>query len=286
MFGYVRAMREELTVRQDMLYRAAYCGLCREMGRCTGQCSRMSLSYDMVFLYAVRMALTGGEPALKKGRCMVHPLRKRQYIASDSELGYAARVSALLTHGKVCDDVADENGVKRFFKRFLSLFSRRWKKRADLDGLYERISASLKELATIEGERHNSVDAPAEVFGRLLGDVFAYGLAESAAKIAYEIGFRTGRWIYAVDAADDIDEDRKNNGYNPFLLLYGDIDGDVPRLIEIAAGNDLALAAAAFDLADENIFTPIINNILHFGMPDAARKAVYKKELKGEQKSL
>ena len=274
MFGYVRAMREELKVREDILYRAAYCGLCREMGRCTGQCSRLSLSYDMVFLYAVRMALTGGTPAIKKGRCMVHPFKKRQYVASDGELEYAARVSALLTHGKICDNANDERGFKRFFYRLASVFSKNAKKRAGLCDLYSDIEKRLAELSAIEKEKQTSVDAPAEIFGRLLGDVFAYGLSDEKQKIAYEIGFRTGRWIYAIDAADDIDEDVKKGSYNPFLLLYGEIDAETRRLISIAAGNDLTLATAAADLADNNIFTPIIENILHFGMPEAAKKAV------------
>ena len=286
MFGYVRANREELTVKNDALYRAAYCGLCREMGRCTGQCSRMALSYDIVFLYMVRTALKGGSPTLKKGRCLVHPLRKRPFVASDSELEYAARVSALLTHGKICDDIADEHGFKRFANRILSVFSAHAKKRAELDELYSEIEGYLGELSALEKEKQPSVDAPADIFGKLLGKVFSFGLSGDNEKIAYEIGFRTGRWIYAIDGADDIEDDMKNGSYNPFLLLYGEIDGDTKHLIEIALNNDLARAAAAADLADENIFTPIINNILHLGMPNAARRAVYKKEKNCEQKSV
>ena len=278
MFGYVRAAREDLTLRQDALYRAAYCGLCREMGRCTGQCSRMALSYDMVFLYTVRMALSGNTPTLEKGRCLVHPIKRRQYVAHDGELEYAARVSALLTHGKICDDIADERGFKRLLRRVAYLFSKNAKKRAGLDLLYNRIKETLFELSEIEKARLDSVDAPADLFGKLLGDVFSYGFDGAKQKIAYEIGFRTGRWIYAADAADDIEEDAKSGAYNPFLLLYGSAENCEKRLIEIALGNDLAMAAAAADLADKNIFTPIINNILHIGMPEAAKKAVYKKE--------
>ena len=278
MFGYVRAMREELTVRNDTLYRAAYCGLCREMGRCTGQCSRMALSYDVVFLYMVRTALLGGTPTLKKGRCLVHPLRKRPYVKGDKELEYAARVSALLTHGKICDDIADECGFKRFLKRILKIFSKAAKKRANLGTLYDKIEGYLCELSALEKEKLPSVDAPADIFGKLLGEVFAFGLSGGNEKIAREIGFRTGRWIYAVDGADDLEEDMKKGSYNPFLLLYGEVDEDTKHLIEIALGGDLSRAAAAVDLVDENIFTPIINNILRLGMPNAARRALYKKE--------
>lgn len=275
MFGYVRAKQEELTVRQDTLYRAAYCGLCKEMGRCTGQCSRLTLSYDMVFLYLVRTALRGMQPAAKKGRCLLHPFKCRQIVQSDEELAFAARVSALLTYGKLCDDLADERGMKRFFKRLARPFFASAKQRADLSELYMRIEAHLAALSALESEKLPSVDAPAEIFGNLLGDVFAYGLDGANAKIAREIGFRTGRFIYAADAADDMDEDAKNGSYNPFLLLYGgQLDAEQRKTVETAMHFDLTALAAAVDLMDSHPLLPVIHNIIYLGMPAAFRKGV------------
>ena len=46
MFGYVMPYVPTLQVQEYELYRAVYCGLCREMGRITGQASRLTLSYD------------------------------------------------------------------------------------------------------------------------------------------------------------------------------------------------------------------------------------------------
>lgn len=286
MFGYVRASREDLTVRQDTLYRAAYCGLCKEMGRCTGQCSRLTLSYDMVFLYFVRASLTNIKPCMKKGRCFLHPLRARQILCHDQQLAYTARVSALLAYGKLCDDLADERGIKRFCKQLVRPSLGRAKQRADLAELYGLITERLTELSAIENEKLPSVDAPAEIFGRLLGDVFAYDLSGNAEKIAREIGFRVGRWIYAVDAADDMDEDKKSGGYNPFLFLYGgDIDEEQRRYIEMAMQYDLTAAAAAVDLVDESEMRKIVQNIIYLGMPAMAKRKIREKE-KHEQKSV
>ncbi|MBQ4557432.1 MAG: hypothetical protein IJA60_07290 [Clostridia bacterium] len=279
MFGYVKAKREELTVRHDALYRAAYCGLCKEMGRCTGQCSRLSLSYDMVFLYFVRAALLGITPEAKKGRCLLHPFRSRLIVQSDEELRYAAKVSALLTYGKVCDDLADERGFKRFLKKLIRPFAKHAKRRAGLDELYSFIESKLAELSALEAERLASVDAPADIFGKLLAEVFAFGLDGGNEKIAREIGFRTGRWIYAVDAADDIDEDRKKGSYNPFLLLYdGDIDESQRNIIEMAMKYDLTALAAAVDLIDECDTLRIVKNIIYLGMPCAIRKGEHSEQ--------
>lgn len=275
MFGYVKAEREELTLRQDTLYRAAYCGLCKEMGRCTGQCSRMTLSYDVVFLYLVRAALTGTLPEVKKGRCLLHPLHKKQIVQSDAELRFAARVSALLSYGKLCDDLADERGFKRVGKYAARPFLAHAKKKADLSALYETVHGHLASLAEIEGRKLPSVDAPAEVFGALLADVFAYDLQGEAAKLAREIGYRTGRFIYAADAADDMAEDAKTGGYNPFLLLYGGTpDAEQRDWMEKAAQYDLQALAAAVDLIDDHPLLPIIKNIIYLGMPKAFRKGV------------
>lgn len=273
MFGYVRAKREELTVREDTLYRAAYCGLCKEMGRCTGQCSRLTLSYDMVFLYLVRMALRGETPSAKKGRCLLHPLKARQIVQSDAELSYAARASALLAYGKLRDDLCDERGWKRFAKRLAHPFLAHAKKRADLAELYAKIETHLAALSAVEQEKRPSVDAPAEIFGALLADVFAYDLSGDAARLAREIGFRTGRFIYAADAADDIAEDAKSGSYNPFLLLYGaEPDAEQQKVIDMAMRFDLTALAAAIDLMETHPLLPMIRNIIYLGMPSVIHK--------------
>ncbi len=279
MFGYVRARRADLLVRQDALYRGIYCGLCREMGRCTGQCSRLTLSYDMVFLYLIRASLQNLTPRVRQGRCALHPFRRRPMVESDAELRYAARVSALLVYGKVCDDLADERGVKRLLKRFARPFAAHAKKRADLDALYREIEARQTELAELEAEKLPSVDAPADCFGRLLSAVFAYGLEGDAKMVASAVGFRTGRWIYAVDAADDLNDDAKNGAYNPFIRLYGDsVDEKQRELIASAMRIDLNEISNALLLADESELIAIARNIAECGMADATDKAVLHSE--------
>ena len=84
MFGYVRVSKGELKVKEYELYRGAYCGLCRSMGKCTGQCSRMALSYDFAFLVALRLALTDTPVEFRQRRCFAHPLTKRSIPTSKS----------------------------------------------------------------------------------------------------------------------------------------------------------------------------------------------------------
>ena len=105
MFGYVREYSPELKVKDYALYKAAYCGLCKNMGRCTGQCSRLTLSYDMVFLFLIRTVLESQDYQIERKRCFLHPLKKRPVIKRNSVLDYCAKVSALLSLAKLQDDL-------------------------------------------------------------------------------------------------------------------------------------------------------------------------------------
>ncbi|MBQ9429745.1 MAG: hypothetical protein IJU41_09455 [Clostridia bacterium] len=279
MFGYVRVQKEELRLRQYADYRGIYCGLCRTMGKCTGQCSQLSLSYDAVFLYLIRAAAQGQKPVYAAGRCLLHPFRRRRFAAPDEELRYAARVSALLVTAKIRDDLADERGVKRMTRALALPATRRWEKRADLADLAGTLQDGLAALRKIEEEKTPSVDAPADAFGRMLGEVFSFGLSGDAAALTRSIGYRAGRWVYAVDAADDLEADAGAGRYNPFLLLYGQAPDDMQKKeIEKALDCDLAALAAALDLLPPGELVELAKNIVYLGMPDAARTALFGKE--------
>lgn len=286
MFGYIRTDTPELRVRENEYYKAVYCGLCRAQGKCTGQCSRMTLSYDTVFLALLRLAISKEHPEVKRGRCLAHPFKKRPYLAFCEPLAYCAYAYALLVWGKNADDIADEKGFKRFKAKLTRPLARRMRKSAlknDYTELDKRICNGLRKLADTEKEKLQSVDIPADHFGEILADIFSFGLDESNAKIMRNIGKHIGRWIYIVDASDDFEEDLKKGRYNPFACLY---DGqlltdeqrrDVSRSLRL----ELMSAEPAFDLIDFDespTVEGIINNIIYRGMPDVADRVLGLKE--------
>ncbi len=281
MFGYVKIDRAELRVREYEYYRAAYCGLCRSMGKCTGQCSRFTLSYDIAFLAQVRMALAGTVPAFRKRRCIAHPFRSRMMMEPNGELLYAADASALLAFEKCRDDVADKRGLGRLIARVRCLL---------LKGAYKRakkrlpeVAAALRErlnaLSLLEREKRPTVDEPAAIFGEILAVLFSHGLDENAARIANVIGNKIGRFIYIVDAIDDIERDEKNRNFNPVLLLYGKRpDKEERRMLEDALLVCLSDATTALDLIGEAANSPrraVLENILYLGMPASAKRVIW-----------
>ena len=290
MLGYVKTQTSELRVREHTYYRALYCGLCKRMGKCTGNCSRMTLSYDFVFLAALRLSLTGEVPTLKKQRCLLHPFHKRPTVQACDALDFCADASALLSYHKLTDDLCDERGLKKLraalARPFLSGAYRKAKRRHPaLDGV---IATHLGEIAGFEsGARaFEGADAIAEQFGMLMEAVFSEGLTNTNARIAGTVGRSVGRWIYLVDAADDFDEDRKKNRFNPYRKLFGDELTDADReTLRVALTVHLLDADRAFALIDTYPapeLKEILANILYLGLPATAARVTGKQDEKGD----
>ena len=212
MFGYVRTMDAELKVKEHELYRATYCGLCRSMGKCTGQCSRMTLNYDFVFLALTRYAISPCKVSFRARRCLAHPFVKRSSMEQNEILDYCSAASAILNYQKVLDDLNDEKGLKKLRAALLFPFVAYSRKKAikkdpALRQLDESISKKLESLSIIEKSEQIGVDIPAACFGDILGEIMSFGLDGTDARIAFELGKHVGAWIYVADALDDMRED-------------------------------------------------------------------------------
>ena len=283
MFGYVKIERAELRVREYEYYRAAYCGLCRSMGKCTGQCSRLTLSYDIAFLTHVRMALVGTVPTFKKRRCIAHPFRARMMMEQNGELSYAADASALLAYEKCRDDVADRRGFGKLRAMAKMLLLRTAYRRAEKR--HPALAATLRErlaaLTALEKQRRASVDEPAAIFGEILAALLACDLPTDAARIAATLGEKIGKFIYVADAIDDIDRDEKTGNFNPVLELYGNKPtAEEKKMLEVALLSCLDDAAVALDLIGEPASSPrraVLENILYLGMPATLRRILWGK---------
>ena len=302
MFGYVKVNTPSMRVREHELYRAIYYGLCRNMGKTSGQTSRLALSYDLVFLAAVRMLATGEKLNLSHGRCIAHPIKKRAFVASSDSLTYASAVSAVLLEGKLRDNITDEGAVKRTLARLASPAVRGMVKKAKRKAGDSITFASsltdekLAALSDLEREICPSLDRTSEIFGELMGDLFAAGLTGAEERICRHLGRAVGRFIYVCDAADDVIEDKKKKRYNPILAMYGDsiinedghLEKDVAESILCAALLYLDSASAAAELLCDSAAphlrdaSEIVRNILYIGMPENLKSVLKRRTGKNE----
>ncbi len=276
MFGFVRPLRGELKVREWERFQSVYCGLCHTIRSHYGLLQTVMHSYDCTYLALVLCALEEEGGSCKK-RCIMHPLRRRTCAAESNGMRRAAAVSVILTWHKLEDTVHDEHGLKRLGARALQFLLRRGYRRAarDLPGFDTRTRACLDELGQLERQKTASLDRPADAFARILRAAVADYSADS--RILEEMFYHTGRWIYLIDACDDVAEDFGSGNYNPVILRWQLTQPSVEPVKE--AMNHTLLQSLAASYHAYVLLRPyrdagIIENILCQGLPEVTRQVL------------
>lgn len=276
MFGYVKACKPELKIKDYETYRGVYCSLCNQLGKQYGLWSRFTLSYDLTFLAVLRMAVQTPCVRFEKARCPFNPAKKCTRVCGDREaLEYSAAVSMLLFYFKVEDNISDSGFFKRLGCRLIYPLAKRGYKRAykKYPEIADFIAQAMKKQSEVEKEKTQSVDLAADSTAKALAATFKFGVADETQSLVLDrLGYCVGRWVYLTDAFDDLEKDVKSGDYNPFAYkfnLYGCDTEQIKKLkpqikkeLEITANE----AQKAFELLDINRFGDILANILYDGM--------------------
>lgn len=268
MFGYVRPHREELKVRELEAYQAMYCGLCRALGRRCGFISRMFLNYDFTFL-AMLLAPEESLPDTDYCRCPAKFFWGKKCACVETPgLIMAAEESIILSYWKLRDSITDGGFCTRLGARILALFLRRGYRKAareqpDFDA---QVRICLEQLSCLERDRSSSLDQTADTFARILRAAAPVS-DEGRNRAIGELLYHVGRWIYLVDAWDDLEEDLSHNRYNPVHERFGGHEEEERDYLRTTMLHSRNLAISAFGLASFGCWEPILGNILYQGLP-------------------
>lgn len=277
MFGYVRADTPHLYIKDDVLYRAMYCGVCKGIGKVCGHAARIGLSYDITFLSVILHNIRGQDVTIEKQHCLTHCIRSRQMAEVDELTCQLGALNTLLAYYKYTDDIEDGDGGrgKRLF--FKKGFKRAKKKYPQIERI---VRENLAEQSKTEKAKTESLDRAADATAKMLAEFSDYALEEKATAYTHNLFYAVGKWIYLIDALDDYDKDKKKGAYNPFLLAYRaenksellcGKDGDEVRFVFNALFFDIRenLSKISFrfnrDLSD---------NILLRGLPVTTKKVM------------
>lgn len=262
MFGYILANADNLPRERWARFREFYCGLCRTLRRKYGALGGVTLSYDMTFLSMLLNALY--EPGEQRGeeRCAAHPVKPHAYVET-LVLDYCADINIALSYHKCLDNWRDDhNAVSAAEAKLLEGAYRRVQ--AAWSGQCRAIEAWLDEIHRIEAANSNAIDLPVNATGRMLGTLFQYKPEDMWAESLYAIGDGLGRFIYLMDAYEDLPGDVKRGGYNPLKPLceradYEDFCRDAMLMAVADATREFELLPIVRD-AD------VLRNILYSGI--------------------
>ena len=226
MFGYVTPLKAEMKIKDFARFKCYYCGLCCHIKKEFGNVPRISLNYDMTFLGLLLDALNPQELEVSLHRCSLHPTEKKTVIANNKALSYAASMNISLFYYKLLDDARDEKSFKsKFFSVFLSPYKRKFQ--ASIVKINNDISHCLKKLSLLEDNKSfTSIDEICDPFSNLVGIIlrdYPYSLKDDCPELRntlYNLGYSIGKWIYLIDALDDLKSDMESGKFNPINFLY------------------------------------------------------------------
>ena len=271
MFGYIRPRIDELKVRQEAEYRAAYCGLCRFLGRRYGMSSRFLVNYDITFLY---LLLSGQEEREKCERCFcpANPLKKKACVPTSPAMEYSADVCVILCALSLQDKKRDAKGLKKLPPALASTFLRRAYRKAcaERPALAVLAETQLSRLAALEAANCDSMDRAADAFAQLLSHCADEAIAGEK-RPAQQLLYHVGRFLYLTDALDDLPEDAKTGSYNPLLYRFSCPDGALSEADRVyvceSIAQSITMAKAALALCELKSNREILENIVSLGMP-------------------
>ena len=279
MFGYVVMNKPEIRFKDFDLYRSFYCGLCRELREKYGISGQITLTYDMTFVVVLLSALY--EPPTQKGttRCVIHPVCK-QPVRKNAATEYGADMNVLLTYYKCMDDWEDEKkfaalGYGKILQRKNNRLSYRYPEKA------EKIRKLLEELSQMEKAGETDIDKMSGCFGRIMEEIFAWKTDVWEGSLR-RMGFYLVKFIYILDAYDDVEKDVKNGNYNPFAEKYimKGFDEQVRQLLIMM----MAQTCREFEKLPIIKYTDILRNILYSGVWCRFEAIVRKRREAGEKK--
>ena len=177
----------------------------------------------------------------------------------------------MLSYYSCLDDWADEKDPKKKMMAAVlrsknEAASQRYPEKA---ALIERKLSELHELeaAASSGASKDSpavlMDKAGAIFGDLMAEIFEY--RKDMWSIALRrMGFYLGRFIYILDAYDDLEKDEKSGSFNPLLPLKDRLD--FTQYVKAVLTMAISECTAAFETLPivENV--DILRNILYSGV--------------------
>ena len=221
MFGYIYVNEQELKLKEYTIYRSFYCGLCHNLKQRYGRTAQMMLNYDLTFLALLLSGLYEPDTESFEKRCIPHPVKKHKMVENEA-VDYAADMCVLLSYQKLKDDWEDEKKQTR--RAAAAMLRPAYEKVAEkYPRQVKAIEENIRLLHEAEHQNCKDIDYVAGLTGKFLAELFVWkdDIWQDELRT---MGLFMGKYIYLMDALEDVEQDKKNKNYNLFSE-YGPVWG-------------------------------------------------------------
>ena len=218
MFGYIQPDAPYLFKKDETLYKALYCGLCKSIGKGCGQRARSALTYDMAFMSALVHNIRHEDVNIRRAHCVLHCIKKRPVAAVDDITVMLGCINTALAYYKLLDDKADgdrKGMLRHLYKRGLKRAAKRHKKAVEI------IQKGMREQSEVEKAGCKIIEMAAEPSANMMKELSVYALGEYSTPATEALFYGIGKWVYLIDALDDYDKDVKKRRYNVLYNAFG-----------------------------------------------------------------
>lgn len=293
MLGYVKAFKPEMKMKDYELYRGIYCSLCRALGRNYSPIAQLFLSYDFAFAAVLRLASAENGCSFVGKRCPYNPAKKCMICQSREELDFCSHAVIITVFYKILDNMHDGGFKSKLIAYLLYpiifLMHKKAKRLApDIDRI---ISESMKIQSETEKKKDVCIDEAAHPSADALGKIFSFGFDGERKNSLYTLGYMVGRYVYILDAADDLEDDLKDGSFNPFRAEYSEIENEnirtefaqrVTGMLNLTQSN----ALDALDSVEKKRFEDILENIVLEGLTFSAEKVLKRYSPETKEKNI
>lgn len=293
MFGYVTPCKMELKIKDYEKFKAYYCGLCRSIKMNIGDIPRLSLNYDMTFLAILLDSLYENKTTYSKQVCSFHLFKKKIIVNENNCLRYAAFCNVILSYYKFLDNVKDDASIKsKIFCMFFKNYIRNTP--LDLKEHLTHIENELSKLNSLESSNddNKSIDSISHPFAELTGFILCSYKNDENKNNLYWLGYNLGKWIYIIDAWDDLEKDIKNNKFNAINACFNKENLDyeafskkIERQIDFILVSCASKCLSILNKLPLNKNVDLLYNILQFGLMEKMDK-VFKRSVCNNEKSI
>ena len=279
MLGYVRAFKPELKLREYEIYRGVYCSLCKALGRRYSPLAQLFLSYDFAFAALLRLAAADGGCSFAQSRCPYRPAKKCLRCEQTALFDACADALIITVYYKAVDDLRDPGFFSRL--RAALLFPLVWlmhRKAAKASPEAERaVAEAMEQQRATEQAGQAGIDAAADASAQALGALASLDAPQAKQPALRTLGYMIGRYVYLLDAADDLARDRKRGAFNPFAQERIDTP-EARRAFAARVRGMLNLtqraALDALDALQAPRFGEILENIVLDGLDQSAARVL------------
>ena len=287
MFGYIKVAKDKMEPGEFALHHAFFCGICISSKEQMGFRSRMLTNFDIAFFNVLFHSYLDLDVEIFDSHCITTPRKKRSIVKRDELTDKLALSNVILSYLNLMDDVLDEKSLKK--RLALMAIKRPYKKAKKLfPEMDEQIKKYYFELTDLEMHNCTVFDKVCHPFAELSRVFAKVILGDKANEYILDLCYNLGKWIYLIDALDDLDKDAKKKSYNPFIACF---DGykdskqfvrDNIADLEIVFYSTLNKIAENFNDLDLGKYYCVLKNVLHVSVRDITAK-VFAKYLNEEE---